>query len=607
MAKHSLWMTALLWVGITTAVQAQQRGLHELDSIANSVFTTNTGARAIASPLKMSLKSSEVLQADSLATREAFYIYTPVNKSGERFVIVSGDQRMPAILGYSDESNFDLTNMPDGLKWFLKKCEADAHLISQGFTETRVANAVGEKEEFPVIEPLLGKRAWGQDAPFNQQCPAMGGGHAKTGCVATALAQIMAYHRHPATYDWDNMPDSYDGNYTQEQAEAVAKLMHDIGEAVDMHYGASVSMTGDFNAEAALLNSLFDYDDNARIIKKELYTEDAWMEMLVNELRERRPIFYDGMNEHKMNAHAFVLDGLDANGYFHVNWGYEGDHNGYFKLNSLAYEYTNESGVPQKKDYSYYSDALIYIHPNDSIAEKDPTNIVSDSIRLTIGTDYTFNGTDTLFHRDTPFELSIFNFLNMRNIPFKGERQILLVDDKTDTLVTTLGKANNMKNETPTGGYYSAALKIKGTLPKDLPDGHYRIYAGVRQSGHETWGRVTALIWNKDIFRNYYLLILKDGYYSIGTGQVPDGIDHNTIAPHLLTLHQQEGALQFTPNTDLSRWDVISTHGTIAAQGGAVSQGEGISVETTNLPTGIYLLRGFGKDGQVYVAKFAKK
>lgn len=599
MAKHSLWMTTLLWVGITTAVQAQQRDLHELDSIANSVFTTNTGARAIGSPLKMSLKSSEVLQADSLATREAFYIYTPTNKSEEKFVIVSGDQRMPAILGYSDESNFDLADMPDGLKWFLKKCEADAYLASQGFTETRTTDAVEEKEEFPVIEPLLGKRAWGQNTPFNQRCPVMGGGHAKTGCVATALAQIMAYHRHPATYDWDNMPDSYDGNYTQEQADAVAKLMHDIGEAVDMHYGTSVSMTGDYNAEAALLSSLFNYDDDARIIKKELYMEDAWSETIVNELREGRPVFYDGKNENKTNdAHAFVLDGLDINGYFHVNWGYEGNHNGYFKLNSLAYE---------KKDYSFDSDALIYIRPNDSIAEKDPTNIISDSIRLTVGTNYIFDGKDTIFQRNTPIELSIQNFTNMRSFNFEGERQIILVDDKTDTLITPIGKANKMRSPTLPGERYTTFLKVTGTLPNDLPDGRYRIYAGVRQSGYEEWGRVTSLIWNKGEIKDHFQLILKDGYYSIGTGQTPDGIRNHTIGVHWATLHQQEGTLLFTPNTDLSGWDVISTHGTIAAQGGAVSQGEGISVETTSFPTGIYLLRGFGKDGQVYVAKFAKK
>lgn len=600
MAKHLLWVTVLLWGGITTTVQAQQRNLYELDSIANSVFTTNAGARAVASPLRMSVKSSEILQSESLAECEAFYIYTPADNSESKFVIVSADQRMPAVLGYSDESNFDPTHIPDGLEWFLKKCESDAGLISESPVRTR--NTAGATEEvgkeFPVVEPLLGKRAWGQDAPFNRQCPVMGSGHAKTGCVATALAQIMAYHRYPATYDWDNMPDSYEGDYTQEQADAVAKLMYDIGKAVDMHYGASVSVTGDFNAEAALLSPLFDYDDNVRIAKKEFYAEKAWTEMLVNELQEGRPVFYDGKNEKNTNdAHAFVLDGVDADGYFHVNWGYNGHHNGYFKLNSLAYD---------KKDYSFDSDALVYIHPNDSIAEKDPTNIVSDSIRLTIGTDYIFDGKDTIFQRSTSMELSIQNFTNIRSIPFTGERQMILVDDKTGQ-VTPIGKANRMKSPTEPGDRYTAFLKVTGTLPADLPDGRYRVYAGVKQSDYEEWGRVTSFVWNRGEIKDHFLLILKDGYFSIGTGQIPDGIKNYTIGAHWATLHQQGGVLQFIPNMDLAGWDVTNTCGATVINGKATIQDECVNIDINALPVGIYLLRGNGKDGHVYVAKFIKR
>ncbi len=96
-------MAILMGMNITTVVQAQQRDAHELDSIANSVFTTGSrGTRAVTAPLKMSLKSSDVLAKGSLTNREAFYIYNSTGDAG-RFVIVSGDQRMPAILGYSDK------------------------------------------------------------------------------------------------------------------------------------------------------------------------------------------------------------------------------------------------------------------------------------------------------------------------------------------------------------------------------------------------------------------------------------------------------------------------------------------------------------------------
>ncbi len=597
MAKHSLWMTALLWVGITTAVQAQQRDLHELDSIANSVFTTNTGARAIGSPLKMSLKSSEVLQADSLATREAFYIYTPTNKSEERFVIVSGDQRMPAILGYSDESNFDLTHIPDGLKWFLKKCEADAYLASQDFTETRASDAVGEKEEFPVIEPLLGKRAWGQDAPFNQQCPAMGSGHAKTGCVTTALAQIMAYHRHPATYDWDNMPDSYDGNYTQEQVEAVAKLMHDIGEACKMEYGQDVSLAKDEDAVSTLLNSQFGYDDEIRLIKKKHYNEENWTKLLTKELSEGKPIYYGGTDEYEEDAHAFILDGLNKNGYFHVNWGWTGSHNGYFKLNSLKFNYSDKNGKEKEKDYSYNCVAIIHIHPNDNIAEKDPTYIVANKI-------ISQNGWDKKSTRSSSIKLEINGFKNERHLTFTGEAQILLASEN-DTLISRLGTPSKLTKEFKnTQSPFAKRIILEGNLPADLPNGTYHIYAGVRQKGYEEWGVITGKVEDgTNRGNNYFELVIEENAYYLS----PKDIKTPTGSKHRLTLHQQEGALQFTPNTNLSGWDVISTHGTIAAQGGAVSQGEGISVETTSFPTGIYLLRGFGKDGQVSVAKFAKK
>lgn len=586
MAKHSLWMTTLLWVGITTAVQAQQRGLHELDSIANSVFTTNTGARAIGSSLKMSLKSSEVLQADSLATREAFYIYTPTNKSEEKFVIVSGDQRMPAILGYSDESNFDLADMPDGLKWFLKKCEADVYLASQGFTETRTTDAVEEKEEFPVIEPLLGKRAWGQNPPFNQRCPVMGGGHAKTGCVATALAQIMAYHRHPATYDWDNMPDSYDGNYTQEQADAVAKLMHDIGEACKMEYGQDVSWSNDLDAEKALYTT-FGYDDNVRIRQKRDYNEKDWTNLLIANLTAGTPILYDGKNpSNPQDGHAFIIDGSDSEGLYHVNWGWSGSCNGYFHINNLSTENGN--------DYSAYCDAIVNIYPNDSIKEADPTNIVAASINSSK------KGTMATYFNSS---ISILNPSNLRHIPFEGEIQLLLTDEN-DSIIKHIDSPKKI-SENQFNSYYS--FTVKPYSWKDIPNGQYRLRIGVRQEGYDKWGFVKGPTSIEGIYDYYdFALNLNKEQYIIG----PTSIKTQPItatSPHLLTLHQQEGTLLFTPNTDLSGWDVISTHGTIAAQGGAVSQGESISVETTNLPTGIYLLRGFGKDGQVYVAKFAKK
>ena len=192
---------------------------------------------------------------------------------------------------------------------------------------------------------------------------------------------------------------------------------------------------------------------------------------------------------------------------------------------------------------------------------------------------------------------------NLRYFPFEGEIQLLLTDEN-DSIIQHIDSprkiiGNNFDDE------YS--FNIRPYHWKDIPNGQYRLRIGVRQEGYDKWGFVkgpTSIEGKYDYYD--FALNLNKEQYMIG----PASINTQPItAPssHRFTLHQQEGALQFTPNTDLSGWDVISTHGIIAAQGGAVSQGEGISVETTSFPTGIYLLRGFGKDGQVYVAKFAKK
>lgn len=581
MAKHSLWMATLIWAGIATAVQAQQRSIEELDAIANSVFAQTGGARAIATPLKMNLKSSEVLQTESLVGNEAFYIYTPTNGTEEKFVIVSGDQRMPAVLGYSDESSFDSDNMPEGLKWFLKKCESDALLLVQNPTWTRAAE---EEKEYPVVEPLLGKRAWGQDAPFNQQCPAMGGGHAKTGCVATALAQIMAYHRYPATYDWDNMPDSYEGNYTKEQADVVAKLMHDIGESCCMEYGRDESTTHDIDAEKALCTT-FGYDDAVRIIQQSCYDEKNWAKAITNELLAQRPILYSGIDLSNRGGHAFVVDGLNSDGLYHINWGWSNSGNGYYSLNNLA---------PDKdKNYSSYCTAIINIHPDNGIPETEPTNIVAASINSSK------EGTMATYFNSN---ISILSPSNLRHIPFEGEIQLLLTDEN-DSIIKLIDSPKRVSKE-QLNSYYS--FTVKPYSWKDIPNGQYRLRVGVRQEGYEKWGFVKGPTSIDGIYGYYdFALNLKDEQYIIGPASIKR--QFTTTPSHWTTLHLTEGTLQFTPNTDLAGWEIINTCGAITTRGGSALQGENVSIETTPLPAGIYLLRGVGKDGQVYVTKFARR
>ena len=549
MKKLLLTIATTLWVASTTTVQAQQRSTHELDSIANSVFTTTSGARSVAAPMRMAMRSSQVLKADSLTTREAFYVYTP--QSGEEsFVIVSGDERMPAVLGYSDESLFNADSLPEGLKWFLRKCEHDAYLLSKQKPEMtqaiRAKNLATTKvaaiqtRATNSVAPLLGGRIWNQGDPFNKQCPRITGWtRAVTGCGATAMAQIMAHHKYPdkgtgwiyyttetekltvnldldseTPYDWANMLDSYENfaSYNTTQANAVAQLMYHAGAAIKTDYTDEGSNSSTFYVSGALHKN-FKYDDAIRLIRREDYSTEQWHETLKNELLEGRPVFYRGNDYSGESGHAFVFDGFNEEGLYHVNWGWSGTANGYYNIYDLTPE---ELGIGSGAygDYSYNCSAVINIRPDDGIAMTEPTNMAAYSIKSANGIG--------IMSKDQEISLTMKNFKNLSYNTFRGEVQLMLVyeNDNTHTL---LGKPIELLDEDETletGRHYNT-FNISAPLPTILSNGKYRLYVGVRQDGYTEWGTVKSYISGASTKYDYLEVVVKDGLYTLGTGKDP--------------------------------------------------------------------------------------
>lgn len=182
------------------------------------------------------------------------------------------------------------------------------------------------------IAPLL-QTQWGQDDPYNLQCPVKSGKHCQTGCVATAMAQIMYYHRWPAEgYDWDNMLPTYTGSETEAQQAAVAKLMHDCGVAVDMEYGVVTSAAFEGDAAVALVRD-FGYAETAQEVFAFYYTREEWEELIYNELAEGRPVFYGGMPAGFL--HQFVCDGY-KDGKFHFNMAWTFKPDGWYTLDEIS-------------------------------------------------------------------------------------------------------------------------------------------------------------------------------------------------------------------------------------------------------------------------------
>ena len=327
---------------------------------------------------------------------EAFYIFN-VGKA-EGFVIVSNDDCTDEILGYADKGEIVPENMPENMKAWLQgyadeiKWMREHHISGNSSASARKKAAVKT-----VILPLL-QTTWNQGAPYNNNCPIYSNTTCVTGCVATAMAQVVNYHGQKshkpektqaiAEYDcytnrgtdanpihihvnaiaadqplnWNNMINDYSGSATDAQKAAVAFLMQYCGASVHMDYGPRSSGAFDFDVSYAL-KMYFGYDSDTRYVRREDYTIMDWDNLIYGELASGRPVVYGGQSSG--GGHAFVIDGYDDDGFFHVNWGWGGKSDGLFRLSALN-PYDNSSiGASSTKDgYNYEQDAIIGAQPS---------------------------------------------------------------------------------------------------------------------------------------------------------------------------------------------------------------------------------------------------
>lgn len=278
----------------------------------------------------------------------ALYVF---NKGDNGFIVVSADDDLPPVLGYSDNGTFDPDKASPELLWWLGQYveQAAYHFGNEELISTaRNDNEPETREMIPAMLTTL----WDQGYPFNSVCPKQYGYNCVTGCVATAMAQVMNYHRYPetgigehsydiygntysfdfgsTTFDWDNMLDQYD-YATTEQCKAVATLMHACGVAVNMKYDIWTSGASSVNV-AYPMRKFFNYDDGIQFQQRVCYSDEDWENLIYAELAAGRPIIY--MGNAPIGGHAFVCDGYDE-GFFHINWGWGGMGDGMFLLSVL--------------------------------------------------------------------------------------------------------------------------------------------------------------------------------------------------------------------------------------------------------------------------------
>lgn len=312
-----------------------------------------------------------------------------VNSLANGFVLLSGDADSELILGYADRGSFDFDNAPDNVKaWLQGYADQLKAMENNPAAKQRAMQNTAPKA---AIEPLI-QTMWDQTKPYNDQCSGC-----LTGCVATAMAQVINYHKWPtgevaavrdvysdmpelpaATMDWDNMLDVYKaGEYNADQAAAVAQLMRYCGLSVNMKYGLNASSASSEAIPEALINT-FGYSKTTRLVYRKNYTIDSWDNLLYKELAASRPVIYTGAVTFA-SGHAFVVDGYE-DGYYHVNWGWSGKCDGYFLISVLNPHDNSGSGAsPTAGGYGLYQSAIIGVQKENGapdlsylIIEDDP-------------------------------------------------------------------------------------------------------------------------------------------------------------------------------------------------------------------------------------------
>ncbi|MCM1451195.1 MAG: C10 family peptidase, partial [Clostridium sp.] len=341
------------------AMPLMAKTLSPEEALARANQDTNGKRMAASAPLKLAHTSK------TPSGEAAVYVFNRGENLG--YMLLGADDMALPVLGYSDEGSFAVENISPDFEWWLSEYGRRIEYANQsGALSGASAEDQGEGPKFLFATAVKGeaiapqiKTLWDQIEPYNNKAPLYGANRTYTGCVATAMAQVMNYWQYPEKgqgsisytsesiakkltldfsrkkFDWANMLERYiPGEYTSAQADAVAYLMQACGYSVRSDYSTDATGALAMNIRKGLVK-YFNYDGNSKYELRAYYTTPEWEQMIYDNLKNVGPILYGG-GSYLGGGHSFICDGYDGNGMFHFNWGWSGISNGYFALDALT-------------------------------------------------------------------------------------------------------------------------------------------------------------------------------------------------------------------------------------------------------------------------------
>ncbi len=454
-------------------------------SQATSIARRFLGRQASIGAKKAAEKLQLAYTGRNATGQNCLYVFNSISAQG--YVIVAADDQADEILGYSDHGSFSLTDMPDNLQSWMASYVDQISYLKRNHLKKPANGAVTLYDT--EVKPLLGNIQWNQDSPYNDQCPVYDiSSRCATGCVATAMAQVMYYNRWPeqgvgthtyapsilygktltadfanTRYDWDAMLPQYDANSSDEACNAVAQLMLHCGISVDMQYSSSSGATS-LSVPQALIN-YFGYDRGIAYRTRQNYSSTEWQSIIIDELNHHRPLI--ALGQSSAGGHCFVFDGYDRNGLVHVNWGWGGMSNGYFRTSALTPATQGIGGAEGGFNYNQYIVTGIQRPVGNSYADIElvsseglvpsKTRVASDetlSIALH-GTLYNAGWQDAALH------------FGLVAVDANGQQTVIESLNVPDTVLM---------------GYMYNGLAFDSVAFSSLADGSYRLYPAARSA-----------------------------------------------------------------------------------------------------------------------------
>ncbi len=523
---------SLLTLSAALTLHAETRTLAEAQEIARQFLSSRSGQPVEMSTMRRAARSAAADGTEAEA--QPYYAFNDV-RSGT-FVVVSATTLTRPVLAYGTglmPADIDGTDLPDGLRWWLGAIAGRTAWLEQH--PDHAENPAQRQALTQPVEPLMNGIAWDQDAPYNLQTPTISNLHCPTGCAATAMAQIMRHHQHPATgqgnnsyrwqytqggtrqnktlsvdfseqtYDYSLMPLVIDARHpaSSDEKDEVAKLMYHCGVALNMQYALDGSGTSPYYFDRALVD-FFGYNSLTTCLERDCYSYDEWVDIMQSELREGRPVLYGGNSAvDEGGGHAFILEGFDADGLFYINWGWSGNYNAYYDIAVL-----NPSGVGtgahmMADGFCEGQNAVVNVTPTEG-AGTYRTALAGDGPNtLTAGSSSTSTGAKV-----TISARSIYNFSGRKA---EGDYGLVLMQGST-VIDRQRFRSVSLKGVSSNGGIEGFNISSTYTIPSSLANGVYQAYLYFQPSGSEQWDFIRM---RRNTYESYLQLEVSDSAVTI--------------------------------------------------------------------------------------------